>query len=204
MKRPAETASSCGEGFVPWPPRLHRTVHDGCSPPQPSGCWNLAKIEASESNQLLKSNTNNRVKCVKALKHSAVWPNYCHSLSQQGPSRQTHENGLSSGLRMIWCFHVVTRSFRLCLCIPVSDLSFPVVWVFFTPSYRCPGCRWQQQGCCLASRAASNLTCSSQSTFIRSSAHFSGLWPLSWERSTCMNSTFPLKSFSWSHSHCST
>lgn len=105
--------------------------------------WNLTQIK--------------EVKCVKALKHSAVWPNYCHSLYHKGPSRQTSENGLS----MIWCFHVVSRSFRLCLPIPVSDLSFPSVWVFLSPSCRGPGCRWPKQGCCLASRPASNQTCSS-------------------------------------------
>lgn len=62
---------------------------------QDVGIWQRLKLRSQISFWNLTQITE--VKCVKVLKHLAVWPNYCHSLSQQRPSRETPENGWALG-----------------------------------------------------------------------------------------------------------
>lgn len=79
---------------------------------QDVGIWQRLKLRSQISfwnlTQIIE------VKCVKALKHSAVWPNYCHSLSQQGASRRFDASMLSAGASgFVYAFLSLTFPFQV-------------------------------------------------------------------------------------------
>lgn len=84
---------------------------------QDVGIWQRLKLRSQISFWNLTQITE--VKCVKALKHSVVWPNFCHSRSQQGSSRQTPENTsmLSAGASgFVYPFLSLTFPFQVFEC----------------------------------------------------------------------------------------
>lgn len=88
---------------------------------QDVGIWQRLKLRSQISFWNLTQITE--VKWVKALKHSAVWPNYCHSLSQQGPSRQTPENGWALG--SVWFNASKLSAGASGFVYPFLSLTFP-------------------------------------------------------------------------------